>query len=99
MKTISDIHFTLSFEDDVICLVDVGTGYSITNGADLVIAELYLQLGADLAGKRVIYRDTMGVWDGLAHRGNRFIRYVSLGGVEDRATAIERARALSDWPH
>jgi hypothetical protein len=39
-KTILDVHFTMHIEDRVITLVDIGTGYSITNCADLVIAEL-----------------------------------------------------------
>jgi hypothetical protein len=36
---IGDIHFTLAVEGDVICLTDIGTGVSITNGAEVVIAE------------------------------------------------------------
>ena len=95
---ISDVHFTLAVEDDVICLVDIGSGVSITNGAEVVITELSLWFGDDLASKRVIYRDTMGNWDGLAQRGGRFFRYIALGGVTDRTLAIEAARADPNWP-
>jgi hypothetical protein len=91
MNTIRDVHFTLQFEGDgVIILLDHGTGLSITNGAELVIAELALWLGDDLARYRVIYRDTMQTWDGLAHQHGRFTRYVPLQ-TNDRRAAIDFA--------
>lgn len=94
----SDVDFTCTIEGDVICLEDIGTGRSITNGAEVVVAQLFSMFGADLAGKRIIYRDTMGNWDGLAHHEGRFLGFVPLGGIKDGDRAIEAARAHANWP-
>jgi hypothetical protein len=90
-QTIADIHFSMQIEDDLVVLTDHGSGYSITNGAELVIAELALLLGADFARFRVIYRDTEQDWDGIAHHGDRFIRFVPLR-TRDRHVAVDLAK-------
>jgi hypothetical protein len=35
----------------------------------------------------------MANWDGIAHRGGRFVHFIPLGGLTDRNRAIEAARA------
>jgi hypothetical protein len=108
---IGDVHFTLATVEGsdqtgekklgqghpVICLVDLGTGLSITNGVEVVIAELHKWFGDDLDAYRVIYRDTMANWDGIAHRGGRFVHFIPLGGLTDRNRAIEAARGATTW--
>jgi hypothetical protein len=96
MTRIRDVHFAMHVEDGVILLIDRGTGVSITNAAEIVIAELDLLLGDDLELKRVIYRDTMGGWDGLAHERGKFIRFVPLN-TRDRTEAIARANDPTTW--
>lgn len=96
MPGINDIHFTMETHGDVICLTDLGTGYSITNGAELVINELYRLLG-DLSKWRIIYRDTDGWWDGLGEHDGRFTDYIALGGYTDREQAIAAARLHKHW--
>jgi len=63
--------YTWETRGDVICITDHDRGRSVTNDADRVIEDLVECLGS-LAGKRVIYRDTMGVWDELVVSGDRF---------------------------
>jgi hypothetical protein len=98
-----DVHYTMQVEDLVICLVDVGTGVSITNAAERVILDLARMFSAgSFAGMRVIYRDTTGIWDGLAHRSGRFISFVALQ-THDRNRAIAMAKVAidrdgKDWP-
>jgi hypothetical protein len=104
MVNIKDVHFAMHVEENVIALIDIGTGVSITNAAEEVVAELEVLFGDDLAHYRIIYRDTMGFWDGLAHLGDRFLGFVPL-----RCTANERGKAIDlarqgkdrngqDWP-
>lgn len=94
----SAAEYHLSIEGDIVVLVDVGgSRRSITNDAEAVVADVALMMGDDLTGKRIIYRDTMQRWDGLAHRGDRFIGFVSLNET-DRGRAIEAARAHPNWP-
>lgn len=90
--------YHLSIEGDIVVLVDIGgPRRSITNDAEAVVADVALMMGDDLAGKRIIYRDTMQRWDGLAHRAGRFIGFVPLNQT-DWGRAIEAARAHPNWP-
>lgn len=86
----TEAHYTLSIEGNVIALVDLGTGVSVTNTTAEVIAELALMI-PNLNGYRVIYRDAMQNWDGLAQRDGRFIGFVPLA-TTDRQTAVDLAR-------
>jgi hypothetical protein len=90
--------YTLSIEGPMLLLTDTGRGLSITNAAEIVVAELYFLLGDEMLGKRIIYRDTDGIWDGLAHRGERFIGFVPIRET-DRARAVEKALTIQDWPN
>jgi hypothetical protein len=92
----SDVFYTMQVDGSIIALFGRDGGVSITNAADQVVAELHDALG-DLSGKRIIYRDTDGRWDGLAHRGAKFLGFVLIGG-DDRARATEIARCYLQWP-
>jgi hypothetical protein len=64
---------------DVIAIVDVdGSGITITNDAERVVAELAHLYG--LRDRRVIYRDTLGKWDELLHREGVFVGFALLHG-------------------
>lgn len=97
MSGFDGAHFHLTFERGVIVLGDLGTGRSITNSADAIIAELAASLGDEIDNWRIIYRDTMMVWDGLAHRGGTFLGFVPLRRVE-QAEAVIAALTYPDWP-
>lgn len=94
--------YTLTIDGAVLCCVDIKRGRSITNGAEEVIADLAAHFPDSFDGYRVIYRDTEGTWDGIAHRGPAFLRFVALR-TADRARAIAMARIGIDcngldWP-
>lgn len=76
--------------DDVLALVDHDRGMSITNDAEYVIAVLAGRY--DLAKRRVIYRDTMGMWDELVHEHGCFKRFRCFD-LTSREDAVARVRA------
>ena len=57
-----------------VLISDQGVGRSVTNDAVNVITTLTEDLGG-LGARRVIYRDTMGRFDELKHRGGRFEQF------------------------
>jgi hypothetical protein len=63
--------YTMEIRPGFICLVDLDIGRSLTNNAAVLIADL-VRDGYDLAKNRVVYRDTMGIWDQMLVAGNRF---------------------------
>lgn len=80
-------------EDGAVVLEDIGGGRSVTNDAEAVVADLAAR-GFDLT-LPVIYRDTMGAWDGIAVRGGAFAGFYSLGAARtDHAAARAALRAL-----
>lgn len=97
-------HYHMLAEGNLICLIDLKYPHSptITNAAELVIADLRRIWGADFAGKRVIYRDTDDTWDGLAHNGRIFTGFVTLQ-TKDRDLAVRMAtggidKSNNPWP-
>lgn len=51
-------------------------GTSVTNDAEAVVEYIHTVV----PGARVIYRDTIGEWDELAHRDGEFTGYVHYDG-------------------
>ncbi len=76
--------------DGFVCLIDDDTGRSITNAAEEVIAEL-IAAGYDLSNNRVIYRDTMGIWDELVVKNGRFSDFRPIRAM-DINCAIAKAK-------
>jgi hypothetical protein len=81
--------------DDLLLITDLDQGRSVTNDAENVIADLARTY--DLTARRVIYRDTMGVWDGLAVNRGKFTGFVAID-ARTRDDAVQRARAMTKWP-
>jgi hypothetical protein len=81
--------FTIIKRPGFYCLADQGTGRSITNDAEAVIADL-VRAGYDLRNDRVIYCDTRGVWDELLVTDGTFSGFESINDTELDA-AIEKA--------
>ena len=80
-------------------LQDAGSIRSVTNDAELVIADLG-ERGFDLS-LPVIYRDTMGRWDGLTVRGGKFAGFYPLNNADSASyaealTKLSAMRAVSD---
>lgn len=86
--------YTARIEDGAIVVEDRDRGLSVTNDADNVIADLR-ERGFDLS-LPVIYRDTMGRWDGLTVRAGRFDGFYPLNPARggDYGEARARLRAM-----
>ena len=52
-------------------------GVTVTNSAEEVVREV----DALHPGRRIIYRDTMGIWDELVHRDGRFLDFAPAPGM------------------
>lgn len=75
----------------VIAVVDHcndGAFMSVTNAAEDVVREVV----DDLGDYPIVYRDSMGLWDGLLHERGRFTGFDHLGATT-RADAERMARA------
>lgn len=90
------ICWSAEIEQGVIVLIDLDRGgRSITNDAEAVIC--HLRRLFDLTTHRVIYRDTMGLWDGLAvDQTGRFSGFVMLQ-MPSREAAIAAAVSRETW--
>lgn len=82
--------YAYTVEEGVVCIVDTDNGKSVTNDAEAVIADL-AAAGVDVNSNRVIYRDTMGVWDRLEVKGGRFLGFTS---INEREKAAAKAKVL-----
>jgi hypothetical protein len=83
--------YSLTEHGEFLCLVDSGKGRSITNDAEAVVADL-AAAGHDLARKRVLYRDTMGLWDELVVKDGQFSHFAPIH-ERDVQSAIIKARS------
>jgi hypothetical protein len=64
-------------EPGIIFIRDLNLGrMSVTNDAEAVVMEINLAF----PGKRVVYRDTDGMWDELVHDKGVFKRFASYDG-------------------
>jgi hypothetical protein len=70
-------HYTYDLHGDVVCVMDLNDGRTVTNDADAVVEDLVRDLGG-LSGKTVIYRDTTGIWDELVVHKDRFSGFRSV---------------------
>ncbi len=91
-------NFTVDTVPGFVLLEDLGTGMSITNDAEQVVRWL-AETGVLDDGRRVLYRDTLGTWDELLHKGGRFAGFAPLGAKRQEeavrsARERERHRAL-----
>lgn len=70
--------YTYTIEGNVIAIVDLDLGNrSVTNDIENVLEEIRTELG-NLAGYAVIYRDSMGRWDGV-RLVNHTVYFYALG--------------------
>ena len=86
--------YTYSVEGSVIVIVDLDQGSkSVTNDMKNVLDDIRAELG-DLAGYAVIYRDSMGRWDGVRLVGHSVDFYAL--GEPDQQRAASRLLHLLD---
>lgn len=79
--------YTYTIEGNIISIVDLDLGSkSVTNDMENVLDDIRTEIG-DLAGYAVIYRDSMGRWDGVRLVG-RSIEFYALNETDgERAAA------------
>ena len=79
--------YTYTVEGSVIAIVDLDQGSkSVTNDMENVLDDIRAEIG-DLAGYAVIYRDSLGRWDGVRLVG-RSVEFYSLNETDpERAAA------------
>jgi hypothetical protein len=65
MKSPFRANYTYTVAGSVIAIIDLDQGSkSVTNDMENVLDDIRAQIG-DLSGYSVIYRDSMGRWDGV----------------------------------
>ena len=65
MKTPFRADYTYTVTGNVIAIIDLDQGgKSVTNDMEDVLNDIRIEIG-DLSGYSVIYRDSMGRWDGV----------------------------------
>lgn len=86
-------HFLLFFEGGIVRVCDMDDGCrSVTNDAEHVVRNILAHL-RQVAELRlpIVYEDTDGRWDQLAHDGVQFTGFVSLGAsTEEDAVRLVR---------
>ena len=70
-------YHTVALHDDLVFIVDLDRGKSVTNDAENVVKEL---LRTHSPEKRFIYRDTTGYWDELCHKDGQFSGFAPYHG-------------------
>ncbi|WP_020396613.1 DUF6011 domain-containing protein [Thiolinea disciformis] len=91
--------FSVDVVQGVICIIDLDQGgKSVTNDMENVLATVHRDYDLDVFNDPVIYRDSLGVWDGVSvATGQRYYHagFYSLNEL-DRTTAILKAKATSE---
>lgn len=82
-KSMFRADYTYTVEDNIIAIIDLDLGNkSVTNDIDYVLDNIRAELG-DLAGFSVIYRDSMGRWDGVRLLNNT-VYFYGLGETDQQ---------------
>lgn len=80
--------YTYTVEDNVIAIIDLDLGNrSVTNDIEFVLTEIRAEIGS-LGGYSVIYRDSMGRWDGV--RMDKGVVYFYGLGEQTKQGAMNR---------
>jgi hypothetical protein len=85
--------YTYTIEGSVIAIIDLDQGSkSVTNDIENVLEDIRAEVG-DLAGYAVIYRDSMGRWDGVRfERG--LVEFYSLNETDPEQAAARLLHLL-----
>jgi hypothetical protein len=86
--------YTCELVSDVIVIEDLDRGgKSVTNDADEIVHDL-AENGFDLSCYRVIYKDSMGIFDEIVIRAGRFVGFRSIN-ERTRDAALAKIRRMS----
>ncbi len=94
MKTPFRADYTYTVTGSVIAIIDLDQGSkSVTNDMEQVLDEIQAEIGS-LAGYSVIYRDSMGRWDGVRlERG--LVEFYSLNETDPERAAARLLHILT----
>jgi hypothetical protein len=94
MKTPFRADYTYTVEGSIIAIIDLDQGSkSLTNDMENVLDDIQAELG-DLSGYAVIYRDSMGRWDGVRlERG--LVAFYSLNETDPERAAARLLHILT----
>lgn len=85
--------YTYTVEGSVIAIIDLEQGSkNVTNDIENVLDDIWAEIG-DLAGYAVIYRDSMGRWDGVRLVG-RSIEFYALNKTNGKRAAARLLHLL-----
>ena len=86
--------YTYTVEGSVIAIIDLDQGSkSVTNDIGNVLDDIRAEIG-DLAGYAVIYRDSMGRWDGVRLIGSS-VEFYALNETDGEQAAARLLHLLS----
>jgi len=91
--------YTTELTNGVLCITDLNIGKSVTNDAENVIADL-IKGGWDFTTIPVIYRDSIGMWDGLQVLNGRFVGFFQIcedDQLKAVQSALDRAEAIKNF--
>jgi len=57
------------FDGNVLAIEDLGGMKSVTNDIENVLSDIFKSSGENLATKKIMYKDSMGIWDGITIYG------------------------------
>ena len=84
--------FTYSMSPDVIAITDLDLGNkSVTNDIENVLRKIEYWHQASIAAFRIMYRDSLGIWDGVQWDGRR----ASFFALQETDEALARKKLLS----
>lgn len=83
-------NFTFQIIENIVVIEDMNSedAKSVTNDIDYVLAEI--NKAYPLGGKKVVYRDSDGIWDGINQKNGNFIGFYPIR-TRDQSVALETA--------
>ena len=80
----SNADFSCALAGDVLKIRDLNlSNRSVTNDAENVLQKIEAVEGRSFAGRKIMYRDSMGFWDRLAWDGQE-VRFIPLRETSER---------------
>jgi len=67
--------YTYEYVDDVLVIVDKLGPRSVTNDIENILRTIHLNDAIDLTGKKIVYRDSEFIWDGVS--ANNILGYAT----------------------
>jgi hypothetical protein len=94
---LTEANFSYTVSEDILKIVDLNLGgNSVTNDAERVLRKIELWQPGLIVRSRIMYRDSRGIWDGMAWDGLE-VRFFPIRERDERA-AERKLRQLRPPP-